>query len=162
MITRAAWLTLLLMAPTATHAQQRVAPDPTPTIDLLSIKTLTCTFSVSAVGRWKGGEPTGEVRTGSTVSVRLVDIETADNSAQMVGSGAAEEIIVQASAFNLHFMEVSRAGALTMTTVFGQESKPGRLKAVHTRTDYLKISMPGYEAEPTAAQYYGDCEFSRD
>ena len=58
-------------------------------------------------------------------------------------------------------MEVSRAGALRMTTVFGQESKPGRLKAVHTRTDYLRISMPGYESEPTVGQYYGDCEAGR-
>jgi hypothetical protein len=72
-----------------------------------------------------------------------------------------EDIVLQASTWNLHFLEVARSGRLVMTSVFAQESKPGRLKAVHTRTDYLKISMPKFESEPQAAQYYGDCEVGR-
>jgi hypothetical protein len=161
-ITRTAALALsVALLASAESAAQTKAPEPKPDIDLMGITHLTCIFSVSATGTWKGGEPQGQIRTGSTVSVELTEIDTQDGSAQMVGSGQSEDIVLQASAWNLHFLEVSRSGRLTMTTVFGQESKPGRLKAVHTRTDYLKVSMPGFESEPTVAQYYGDCEAKR-
>jgi hypothetical protein len=130
-------------------------------IDLSTIKTLTCTFSVSAVGGWKNGEPQGQIKTGGMVTVQLEDIDAQDGSARLLGAAAGEDIVLQASPWNLHFLELQRSGRLTMTSVFAQESKPGRLKAVHTRTDYLKISMPKFESEPTAAQYYGDCEVGR-
>jgi hypothetical protein len=158
-ITRHACLAAALMLMSAPVAAQTAGAKPD--VDLMSITALTCTFSVSAVGRWKAGEPTGQIRTGGTVAVELIEVDTADGSARMAGAGAAEEIVLQASVWNLHFLEVARSGRLTMTTVFGQETKGGRLKAVHTRTDYLKISMPGFESEPTAAQYYGDCAPTR-
>src|SRR5688572_21405143 len=156
-ISRAACLVAAWAAFLAPAASAQTKTD----IDLSTIKTLKCTFSVSAVGGWKNGEPEGQIKTGGTVSVQFVEIDTQDGSAQMAGSGAAEDIVLQASAWNMHFLEVARSGRLTMTSVFAQESKPGRLKAVHTRTDYLKISMPKFESEPTAAQYYGDCEVGR-
>jgi hypothetical protein len=118
-------------------------------IDMMTIKTLDCTFSVTAVGAWKGGEPSAQIRTGGTVSVKLEEIDTGDGSARMPGNPPIE-IVVQASVWNLHFLDVERSGRLIMTTVFAQESKPGRLKAVHTRTDYLKISMPNFESEPVS------------
>ena len=148
---------LMLMTAPVTAQTGGAKPD----VDLMSITALKCTFSVSAVGGWKAGEPTGQIRTGGTVALELIDIDTADGSARVAGAGAAEEIVLQASAWNLHFLEVARSGRLMMTSVFGQETKEGRLKAVHTRTDYLKISMPGFESEPTAAQYYGDCAPTR-
>jgi hypothetical protein len=161
MISRAACLAIALAAflPPAAAAQDAKpgAPPKTNDIDLSTIKTLTCTFSVSAIGGWKNGEPEGQIRTGGTVTVQLEDIDTQDGSARM----GNEDIVLQASTWNLHFLEVARSGRLTMTSVFAQESKPGRLKAVHTRTDYLKISMPKFESEPQAAQYYGDCEVGR-
>jgi hypothetical protein len=152
-IINAALAALLAAAPAAAQTK--------PDIDLTTIKTLKCTFSVSAIGAWKNGEPQAQVKTGGTVSVELVDIDTQDGSARLVGASAGEDIVLQASAWNLHFLELQRSGRLTMTSVFGQETKPGWLKAVHTRTDYLKISMPKFESEPTAAQYYGDCEVGR-
>jgi hypothetical protein len=129
-------------------------------IDLMTIKTLDCTFSVSAIGSWKGGEPTGTIKSGGTVSVKLEEISAQDGSARMPGNPPIE-LVLQASVWNLHFLDVERSGRLIMTTVFGQESRNGRLKAVHTRTDYLKISMPNFESEPTASQYYGDCAVGR-
>ena len=155
-ISRAAWLAAAWAAFMAPASAQTKTD-----IDLSTIKTLKCTFSVSAVGGWKNGEPEGQIKTGGTVSVQLVDIETQDGSARLVGATAGEHVVLQASAWNLHFLELQGSGRLTMTSVFAQESKPGRLKAVHTRTDYLKISMPKFESEPTASQYYGDCEVGR-
>ena len=49
---------------------------------------------------------------------------------------------------NLHVLDVRPDGALTVTTVFAQESREGRLKAVHSRI-------------PDSSQYYGDCSFTR-
>jgi hypothetical protein len=157
--TRHACLAVVLMLVAAPAMAQGAAARPD--VDLMSITALKCSFSVSAVGTWKGGEPAGQIRTGGTVAVELIDVDASDGSARLAGAGAAEDIVLQASAWNLHFLEVARSGRLTMTTVFGQETKEGRLKAVHTRTDYLKISMPGFESEPTAAQYYGECAPTR-
>ena len=56
----------------------------------------------------------------------------------------------------LHFMQVGLNGFLYTTTVFDKVSKPGRLRAVHTRHEYTEINLPGYTSRPQ--QYYGDCE----
>jgi hypothetical protein len=154
---RLAWIAPLLLAATATATA--AAAQAKPDLDLSTIKSLDCTFSVAAVGRWKGGEPLGEIKTAGVVSVRLEEIDTQDGSARV--AGAAEEMVVQSSAFTLHFLDVSRAGRMALTTVFAQETKPGRLKAAHTRSDYVKITMGSFDSEPSIAQYYGDCAPTR-
>jgi hypothetical protein len=150
-ISRAACLTLAFLVGGAVAAAAQTNAD----INLMTIKSLDCIFSVSAVGSWKNGEATAQVKSGGTLTLKLEEVDTQDGSARLAGQ--IEELVLQSSTWNLHFLDVARSGRLSMTTVFAQESKPGRLKAVHTRTDYLKISMPGFESEPSAAQYYGDC-----
>lgn len=61
----------------------------------------------------------------------------------------------------MHFLEVSRGGRLGITTVFAQYTTGERLKAVHSRTDYLPIDLPGFRSEPEVAMYFGDCEATR-
>jgi hypothetical protein len=58
-------------------------------------------------------------------------------------------------------MDIRPEGSLTITTVFSQESRNRKLKAVYTRTDYLPISMPGFASQPEVSQQYGECEAGR-
>ena len=78
-------------------------------------------------------------------TVGIADIDSADGIATMTRAEGASSVTVQLSGSNLYFLDVRASGA-TLTTVFSQESQPGRLKAVHTQT------------ESNLAQYYGDCE----
>ena len=129
------------------------------------VKTLTCTFSLSVVATWAEGEPKVTPRTGGTLTVKIVDIDTGDGSARIEGKD--ERPVAQLSGWNLHILDMQAAGALNITTVFSQESKPGptpgtgKLKAVQTRTDYLPVTLPRYVSSPTVSQYYGECEATR-
>jgi hypothetical protein len=96
-------------------------------------KSLTCNFSVSASGSWKGGEPRAEVKA-ETISIELV------------------------AANSLHFLERSLQGNLTVITVFSEPDPKGRYRAVRSRHSYLKMAIPGFVAEPTVSQQYGECE----
>ena len=49
-------------------------------------------------------------------------------------------------------------GSVNITTVFSQEARDKKMKAVHSRHDYLQMSLPGFVSEPTVSQYYGECE----
>jgi len=51
------------------------------------------------------------------------------------------------STFSLHFMEVTSAGSIKVTTVFNQESRPASSKPL-TQHDYLGCPIPGFESEP--------------
>jgi hypothetical protein len=49
-------------------------------------------------------------------------------------------------------------GQLNVTTVFAQESVPGKLKAVHSRHGYLQMQVGKFISEPSVSQNYGECE----
>jgi len=113
---------------------------------LSSIKRLKCSFGTSTAGNWQSGEPQVRVtELKNDLGFTIADIDSADGIATMTRSEGASSVTVQLSGSNLYFLDVRTSGA-TLTTVFSQESQPGRLKAVHTQT------------EPNLAQYYGDCE----
>ena len=113
---------------------------------LSSIKQLKCSFRTATTGDWQSGEPQVRVtELKNALSFTIADIDSADGIATMTRSEGASSVTVQLSGSNLYFLDVRTSGA-TLTTVFSQESQPGRLKAVHTQT------------EPNLAHYYGDCE----
>jgi hypothetical protein len=62
---------------------------------------------------------------------------------------------------SLHFMERSVTGTLNVTTVFSGEPGARTFRAVHTRHDYLPLSLPGYLSEPSVSQHYGVCETTK-
>jgi hypothetical protein len=130
--------------------------------DLSNIKSLKCTFPKSTVVVWKDGVPTPEIRTTGALTVDINEIDAADGSA-IVGpvSTGNHDVSVQVYGWNMHFLEPSRGGRIGVTTVFAQYSTGNRLKAVHTRSDYLPNDAPGLKAEPEVTQYYGDCEATR-
>ena len=150
----AAVLTLLAGAPlTAAQAAQTTPANP-----LAAVKGLKCSFPILTSATWESGEPTPQVKKGGLLSFQLTEIDTQESTANVVGLSSMGHIVAQLSGWNLHFLDIRPTGSLTITTVFAQESREKKLKAVHTRTDYLPVSIPGFVAKPDVFQYYGECE----
>ena len=110
----------------------------------------------------KEGAPSRLIKTAGVLTVDINEIDAADGSA-IVGtvSTGNHDVNVQVYGWNMHFLETARGGRIAVTTVFAQYSTGTRLKAVHSRTDYLPIDLPNFKSEPEVAQYYGDCEATR-
>ena len=149
---------LVVEGASAAGAQRRGLPPPLPTNFLASVKTLKCVFSVYVTAAWKEGAPQAQVKmTEILQTFSSIDAEGGTARSSAIATGA--DIVARLSTFSLHFLEVTSSGSLKVTTVFNQESRPGKLKAVYTQHDYLRMSIPGlFEAEPTVSQYYGECE----
>jgi len=122
---------------------------------LASIKSLKCSFSTSSTGVWKSGAPEVQLKS-DPISFDVDSIDTQEGSARLI---TAEPTYLTAllTASSIHFMERTLQGSLTITTVFSIESTPGKLRAVRSRHEYLKISLPGFASEPAVWQYYGEC-----
>ena len=127
---------------------------------LANIKGLKCVFPVYASGSWKNGVPLAQAKNGQ-LSIQIESIDVADGSARFVGTGESAHINVQLSGWSLHFLETGNTGSVNITTVFSQEARDKKMKAVHSRHDYLEMSLPGFVSEPTVSQYYGECEVGR-
>lgn len=117
-------------------------------------KSLKCTFPLVATGTWKDFAPQGDVKP-STLVVNFVGINTDEGTARMTSSFGTYDMIAQFVGGSLHFIQALRAGALYTTSVFPKENHPGTFKAVHSRHEYVEISLPGFTSRPE--QYYGEC-----
>jgi hypothetical protein len=124
---------------------------------LAKVKSLKCVFPVYSSGSWKNGEPQVQAKTGQ-LSIQIDSIDVQDGSARFVGAGESSHVIAQLSGWSLHFLETGTTGSVNITTVFSQEARDKKMKAVHSRHDYLQMSLPGFVSEPTVSQYYGECE----
>jgi len=123
-----------------------------------AITSLTCTFPVSAAAKWDAGQPQVDVPKGANVfTLTISRIDTQEGTADAVGLGAPTDVTVKLAGSNLHILDIRPNGALAITTVFADESHDGRLKAVHSRSEY-PASGPGAGATPAVSQFYGDCE----
>lgn len=128
----------------------------TPAQSLSTAKTLKCQFVLLATGTWaKSGESQAEIKP-AALTLGFEEIDVQDGTAEVSGSFGAPYIIVRYAGGYLHFMQVGSSGFLYATTVFDKASRPGRLKAVHTRHEYTEASVPGYTSKPE--QYYGECQ----
>jgi hypothetical protein len=144
----------LLLAPHPSLAQTSLNP-------LTGVTSLSCTFPASVSTTWKDGEPEVVVKKVPVLTFTIDQIDVQEGSARMVGVASGQHVTASLSGSNLHIMDLRSSGSLTITTIFGQESKDGKLKAVHTRTDYLRYSVPGFVSQPEISQHYGDCEVKR-
>jgi hypothetical protein len=136
------------------HAQiPEKNPDKNP---LALVKSLKCTFPISSTGIWKGGLAQPPQTKTEETAFEVDSIDAQEGSARLI---AADPVYITAllTASSMHFMERTLQGSLTVTTVFSLENAPGKLRAVRSRHDYLKMSLPGYVSEPTVSQYYGEC-----
>lgn len=123
---------------------------------LQTAKTVSCEFPLVAAGNWgRDGAPTGDVKAAS-VKVGYSNIDTDVGEAEVMGMTGELPIIARFAGGYLHFMRVDSSGFLHTTTVFDKVSRPGRLRAVHSRHEYTEFALPGFTSRPE--QYYGDCD----
>lgn len=127
---------------------------------LAGVKALKCRFSVYASGTWakQTQEPSGQVRQPETLTLDIDEIDTDSGSGRVTGTAGPAEVTALLTLSSLHFMERSVTGTLNITTVFSGAEGAKTFRAVHTRHDYLPLSLPGYVSDPSVSQHYGICE----
>ena len=128
--------------------------DPSP---LAAIKQLKCTFPVYAQGTWRSGAPKADVREGTQLSMEISEIDPDGGTAVIRGTAAPIFVTAFLAPNSIHFMERTITGALNITTVFAPVGTSQVYKAVQSRHDYSPLSLPGFVAEPTVLQSYGEC-----
>jgi hypothetical protein len=127
---------------------------------LAAVTALRCVFSVYGVGRWQGGEPQVQTKAG-VLTIRFDSIDALGGSAQSIGRLGVSDITARLVTGSLHLMYISNTGALEVTTVFSQETRDRKFKAVPAIHYYLPVAIPGFAAEPEVSQHYGECEIER-
>jgi len=123
---------------------------------LATAKALKCRFPVSSAGAWKNGDPAPNLRM-QELNLDVKNINTQESTAEITGTAGTAFVSAVLSGWSLYFVETS-VGQLNVTTVFAQETAPKKLKAVHSRHEYLQMSVGRFVSEPSVSQSYGDCE----
>ena len=146
---------LLALTPAGSIAQSgaQTADPPNP---LKTVKALKCRFPSAVSGTWKNGEAVATPRT-QELLINVTEIDVSDGTAEVAGTAGKAFVSAVLSGWSLYFVE-NGVGQLNVTTVFAQESVPGKLKAVHSRHGYLQMQVGKFIAEPSVSQNYGDCE----
>lgn len=121
---------------------------------LAAATRVECTFSKLATGSWEE-TPIVTVTAAEREAV-FHDINVDEGTAES-GSDYGDSFISVRYAYGyLHFMQISDAGPLYVTTVLAQETVDGRMKAIHTRLEYSPTILPGFTSRPE--MYLGDCK----
>lgn len=121
---------------------------------LVKATSLQCDFTALTTGTWKNGVAEASTKP-VKLSIGFTSIDTQEGSADAIGDSGKSHITVRVVGNYLNLMQMDPYGALYVTTVFNTESKNGRLRAVHTRHEYLPTEVRGLTSRPE--QYYGDC-----
>jgi hypothetical protein len=150
-------VTILVLVP-GTFAAAAGAAQSTDKNPLATVKSLKCTFPVYSVGSWKNGEAKAEVKQAQQFSLEIDEIDTDGGTARVSGTSGPTHVTALLTISSLHFVERTVTGTLTITTVFASEGNAKTFRAVHSRHDYLPMSLPGYVSEPNVSQNYGQCE----
>jgi hypothetical protein len=127
---------------------------------LTTVKSLKCTFPIFATGTWKNGKPEAAVKP-AKLSLEFDSINVDEGTATLYandgGTNSKSDILVRLSKETLHFVQMFADGPLYTTTIFPNETRAGKLQAVHTRHDFTpRMSLPGFTWQPE--QYYGECD----
>lgn len=126
---------------------------------LAAATRIECRFSALATGTWDENAPSAAVSP-AELEATFFDINVDEGTAEAEGRFGASFIVVRYAHGYLHFMQMSDAGPLYLTTVLAQENGDGRLKAMQTRHEYSETSLPGYTSRPE--MYVGDCAVTSD
>lgn len=125
-------------------------------IKAATAKALRCTFTLNTTANWnKEGVPDAAVKPSKLV-LRFDTINTDEGSAELRSGTVGTGVTAQLAGRTLHFIQSFRTGPLYVTTVFDQETSGGKLKAVHSRHEFLRVPLEGSTSSPE--QYVGECE----
>jgi hypothetical protein len=119
--------------------------------------SVSCTFTLRTISRWNGDQPAAETKP-ATLTLKFVDLDIDEGTGRVAvtnGTGSGQ-LIVKAENGNLHFVQLFLAGALHVTTIFTNEIKDGKAKAVHSRHEFTPVELPGFTSRPE--QWVGSCE----
>jgi len=145
---------LVMGAAVVAQAQTPVEP-PNP---LTQVRALKCRFPAATSAAWKDGQPVAQAKTQDMrFDINAIDIE--DGTAEFLGTAGRAYVTAVLSGWSLYFVETA-VGQLNLTTVFTQETSPGKLKAVHSRHGYLQMQVGRFISEPSVSQNYGECEIA--
>jgi hypothetical protein len=154
---RTVLVTVIVSAVALTASAQTTDKNP-----LAQVRHLKCRFSVYASASWtKAQEPQAQVRQPETLSLEIDDIDTDSGSGRVTGTAGPAEVTALLTISSLHFMERSVTGTLNITTVFAGDPDAKTFRAVHARHDYLPMSLPGFQSEPSVSQHYGVCDATK-
>jgi len=121
---------------------------------LLGAKVLKCTFSTLATGDWDWDKTKSTVST-SKLEIAFMSIDIDEGTAEADGGYGNAFIAVKYAQGYLHFLQISDAGPLYVTTVLATETTPGHFKAMHTRHEFSPTKVPGFTSRPET--YIGEC-----
>lgn len=124
---------------------------------LASATRVECRFGVLATGDWQDDAAAAAVAEADHEAV-FFDIDVEGGTAEAEGRFGTTFIVVRQAHGYLHFVQMSDAGPLHVTTVLAQETSGARLKAVQTRHEYSPTALPGFTSRPE--MYVGDCAVS--
>lgn len=142
---------LLLSVPAASFGQSRDLQQ-----RLENASRIECSFTTFAMANWE--DDTATVTADSaTLEAAFFDIDVGGGTAEAAGPYGDGEtfIVVRYARGYLHFLQMTNAGPLHLTTILAQETSDGRFKAVQTRHEYLPTVLPGFTSRPE--MYVGDC-----
>ena len=144
---------ITLCGPTPPASAQSTDKNP-----LAQIKSFKCSFPVYTVGAWKTGVPQAQIKQADQFTLTIDEIDTDSGSGRVTGTSGPVEVTALLTVSSLHFMERSVTGTLNITTIFVSDGGAKTFRAVHSRHDYLPMSIPGFTSEPTVTQNYGTCQ----
>ena len=157
-MTRVAAALVVLLA--SAHVATAQTTDKNP---LAQVKALKCRFAIYASGAWSKTtqEASAQVRQPEQLSLEIDEIDSDSGSGRVTGTAGPADVTALLTLSSLHFMERSVTGTLNITTVFSGEPGAKTFRAVHTRHDYLPLSLPGYQSDPSVSQHYGVCDVAK-
>jgi hypothetical protein len=121
---------------------------------LLGAKVLKCRFSTVATGDWEADKTKATVAP-SKLEIAFSSIDVDEGTAEADGGYGNAFIVVKYAQGYLHFVQISDAGPLYVTTVLAVETTPGHFKAMHTRHEFTPTRMEGFTSRPET--YVGEC-----
>lgn len=124
--------------------------------DIYNANTFKCSYYYVSLGEVQNNKYKIETSNEDKMAFSFVNIDLKNGSAQMVGNTGAENVTaIGAQPSGVHFVEMTTAGNLTMTTIFPQEVGNNSLgqklySSSHSRhMAMMNNSLP--------QQYYGQC-----
>jgi hypothetical protein len=165
-------LRLLLLAPIAVGActpdardlaaGEAAATSPLGT-KLLDVATLRCESGTGVSAEWRAGKPALEKsKFGEDGQMIFDTIDRKGGTALLIGNVGTVEVKVISTDKALHFVEVSPAGNLNVTTVFATRPEGvGYDEFVYVMSRHQDIGLPGELAVLIPSQYHGKCRALR-